>query len=335
VSLRTTFFLAHAAADHEFALEFAEFLETGCEAACYVEEGMLPAGGDFLRKAEEGLAADVLMLLLSPDAWPVRRPRPEWEPLLDRQAREANVKVAAFLLEECPFPEILRRRDFFDGAHDRLRAMRLAKRWYWQKRRASGAALNTVFSRDLEPLYREIADRAGVWRASGETAVRFAREAAEEFEAVLWVPARGRTLAQVSGHLGAQLEVTLEGPAEQNCDRIRHLLAARRCLLVLDAPTAGHETALVPGGRTSTLITEDPVTLTPLPETFEYARELIAARRNAEAYELLHRLLDAEIAPEACARELTWICEQWGRVGEANALRFYYGAERPTQLVLF
>ena len=40
-----------------------------------------------------------------------------------------------------------------------------------------------------------------------------------------------------------------------------------------------------------------------------YARSLIAARRYAEAYELLYQLLDEVVEPEGCARELTWICE--------------------------
>lgn len=335
MSLRTTFFLAHASPDHEFALELAEFLEAGCDVACYTDEGMLPAGGDLLNKAEEGLAADVLVLLLSEESWPARRLRQEWEPLLAEHAREAGAEVATFLLGDCPFPEVWRRRNFFDGSRDRRKAMRLVKRWFWQRRRASGAAPNTVFSRDLDALYLAIADRAGTLRISGEVAERFAREAAEEFEAVLWVPARDRSLAQVAGDLGAQLGVTLEGTTEDNCERIRDLLSARRCLLVLDAPVEGHEEWLVPGGRTSTLITQDAVRIMPTPETFEYARGLVLARRNAEAYELLHRLLDAEIAPEACARELTWICEQWGRVEEANALRFYYGPEPAAQLTLF
>jgi TIR domain len=252
--LRTTFFLAHAARDHEFALELAEFLETGCEVTCYAEEGMAPPAGDFLRKAEEGLAADVLMLLLSEDAWPARRARPEWEPVLVDQAGEARAEVATFLLGDCPFPEVWRRRNFFDGSRDRLKAMRLVKRWYWQRRRATGVLPSAVFSRDLEWLYREIADCAGAIHASGEMAARFAREAAEEFEAVLWVPAQGRSLAQVCGELGAQLGVTLEDTVEANCRRIHDILSDRRCLLVLDAPTAEHEAVLVPHGRTSTLI---------------------------------------------------------------------------------
>ncbi len=71
------------------------------------------------------------------------------------------------------------------------------------------------------------------------------------------------------------------------------------------------------------------------PETLVYARSLIATRRYAEAYEVLYRLLDAIIEPESCARELTWICEHWGRVNEANVLRFNYPSAEARQLLLF
>jgi hypothetical protein len=184
-------------------------------------------------------------------------------------------------------------------------------------------------------LYARIADEVGVMHVSGELASRFAREAANEFEAVLWVPAHRRSLAEVAGEIGEQLAITLEGTAEQNCARIREFLFDRRCLLVLDGPDAEHAAAVTPRGRTSTLVTQGPVVIAERPQTFERARGLISSYRYAEAYELLHRLLDAEISPQACARELTWICEHWGRVDEANSLRFYYGPEPSMQLDLF
>ena len=77
------------------------------------------------------------------------------------------------------------------------------------------------------------------------------------------------------------------------------------------------------------------MTILETPETLAYARSLIAARRYAEAYELLYRLLDAVIDADACARELTWICEHWDRLEEANVLRFNYGSPGAEQLKLF
>ena len=333
--MKTTIFLAHAERDHEFARELAAFLEFGCDATCYLEEGMLADGGDLMAKAGDGLAADVLALLLSEASWPVRLARHQWEPVLYDQARAADTEVASIALGDCPFPELLRRRNFFDASADRRAAMRMFKRWIWLRKHAPGAAPGRVISPDLEPLYAAIADEAGVMHMRGELATRFAREAAEEFDAVLWIPAHKRSLAEVSGEIGDQLGLVLEGTAEQNCEGVREFLFERRCLLVLDFPADEHAKAVIPGGRTSVLITEDPVSLAEIPESFERARTLIAARRYAEAYGLLYRLLDAEISPEACARELTWICEHWGRVEEANALRFYYGPEPSAQLTLF
>ena len=122
---------------------------------------------------------------------------------------------------------------------------------------------------------------------------------------------------------------------KKNCSRIRDLLAARRCLVVLDAPGPEISAELTAGGRTSTALTQEAVTILETPETPAYARSLIAARRYAEAYELLYRLLDAVVDPDGCARELTWICDHWDRVEESNVLRFSYSSLGGEQLALF
>jgi hypothetical protein len=330
-----TVFLAHARADHDAARQLAEFLEFGCDLTCYVEDGLIGGEQDLISMAEEGLSADVLVLLLSPASSPARWVRERWEPVLFDAARRGGVELVTVLLRECSFPPLLRRRNFIDGTANPLTARRLLKRWFWQREREEGTLPITEFSCGLESLYATLADRGGTALASGADASRFAREAAQEFEAVLWVPCQGRTLAQAAGELGHQLGLILDGTAEDNCRRIRDVLGARRCLVVLDAPGPEISAGLTAGGRTSTAVTPDAVTIPETPQTLAYARGLIAARRYAEAYELLYRLLDAVIEPDACARELTWICEHWDRVEEANVLRFNYGSPGGEQLMLF
>ena len=332
--LKTAFF-AHARSDHDFARQLAEFLEFGCNLSCYLEDGLIGEGHDLISKAEEGLSADVLVLLLSPASSPSRWVRERWEPVLFDQARSGGVEVVAVLLDECPFPPLLRRRNFIDATTNRLIARRLLKRWFWRRERDLDDAPNTGFSVGLEDLYSALADHAGTLPVSGADASRFASEAAQEFEAVLWVPCYGRTLAQAAGELGHQLGVPLDEPVKENCSRIRDLLAARRCLVVLDSPGPEISPELTAGGRTSTAVTRDAMTILETPQTPAYARSLIADRRYAEAYELLYRLLDAVVEPDACARELSWICEHWDRVEEANALRFNYGSVTGEQLKLF
>jgi hypothetical protein len=330
-----TAFFAHGRPDHDFASQLAGFLEFGCNLTCYVEDGQIGESQDLISKAEEGHCADVLVLLLSPSSSPTRWVRERWEPVLFEQAKQGRVEVVTMLLEECSFPPLLRRRNFIDATTNRLAAQRLLKRWFRLRERESGAPPSSAFSSDLEDLYLTLADRAGTLHAGGELASRFATEAEEEFEAVLWVPCQGRTLAQASGELGHQLGLTLDGPVNENCGRIRELLAARRCLVVLDAPEAETAQELIAGGRTSTAITHEAVKILETPETPAHARRLVAARRYAEAYELLYRLLDAEDDAESCARELTWICEHWDRVEEANLLRFNYPTSGAEQLALF
>ena len=330
-----TAFLVHAHADRDCATQLAEFLELGCDLTCFVEDGLISESRDLIAKAEEGLCADVLLLLLSPPACPAHWLRERWQRVLFDQAAESGVDVITVLLKECVFPPLWRRRNFVDATTNWPAARRLLKRWFWLRKRETATPPGPEFSKDLEDLYLALADRPGAMPASGAAASRFSREAADQFEAVLWVPCLGRTLAQAAGELAPQLDLTLEGPVQENCGRLRDVLRQHRCLVVLDAPNAEIAEKLTAGGRTSTLVTTDAVKILETPETLAFARRLIAGRRYAEAYELLYRLLDAVIDPESCARELTWICERWDRVEEASVLRSNYGPPGAEQLALF
>lgn len=323
-----TVFVAHAAADHDFALELARFVEFGCDAACIVDDG-LETGGDLIARAEEGMASDLLVLLLSPASCPRRWPRQRWEPVLFDQARASGAELISILLDDCPFPELLRRRNFLEATTNRQRPLRLLKRLVWQRN------ANLDFTPGLEQMYAAVADRAGMREVDGAIASQFAAEAAAEFAAVLWVPCYRRTLAQVAGELGAQLGLTLDGTAEQNCSRLRDFLFHRRCLVVLDAPDPQTLRRLAHLGRTSLLSTKTPVRVLDSPDSPAAARDLVLHRRYAEAYEVLYRLLHAGVDTEGCARELTWICDHWDRVDEANSLRFLYGPSPTEQLSLF
>jgi hypothetical protein len=314
--------LIHAEADQSFASALSRFLEFGCNVVLERSET-----NRIVELAEEAQAAEIALLILSPNSWPHREPREAWEPLLEN--------AASVLLQDCPFPPLLRRRNFFDATTDAQTARRLLKRWLWQREHRATHSLNTTFSPDLEDLYQALADEAGTFRADADEAKRFFKEAGQEFEAALWIPAYNRTLAQVAGELGAQLELTLEGPVEQNVRRIQDLLATRRCLVVLDAPEPDVAAELLSPGRTSTLVTREPVNVIETPETLAQARKLLGARRYAEAYELLYRLLDAGVSPADCAHELSWICDHWNRPQESESLRYHYRLPPTEQLSLF
>jgi len=227
--------------------------------------------------------------------------------------------LACVLLNSCPFPELLRRRSLFDAQSGN--AERGLKRWLWRQLREPVDAARFEWSADLEPLYASLADRPGVKEASAESAQRFAREAAGEFERVHWIPCRGRSLTECAGELGTKLGLIMDGREADNARRITETMAARRCLVVLDGAAEPIRAALGVGSRCSILMTTEPLQIRETPHTFDYALELVRSQRLAEAYDLLQMLMEETVDPGACARELAWICEHWGRTAEAERWR--------------
>jgi hypothetical protein len=328
-----TVFVAHAEADAKVAQELGAFLEIGCDVSFFAQDGLIQPGEDLIATAENGLAADVLVLLLSLASNPARWVRERWEPVLVARAAELGTRVAVVMLEECPFPGLLRRgAGFCDTTPGRMVAWRRLKRWIW------GITLGTqpamTYSAELEAIYVDVADRVGVGSATAERTRKFTREACREFELVLWVPAHGRSLAQVVCETGAQLGLRMPGPLEEDCRAVKDILSRRRCLLVLDAPTVGVE-PMLPDGRSSVLYTSEPEVLLEEARTLKTARHLLAAGRVSEAYEILLELFQGGVEKEQCARELVWIYEQWDRMDEANSLRFLVGDAPSGQLRLF
>jgi hypothetical protein len=326
-------FLAHADGDEPLAQQLRAFLEIGCDAVCFAPDDVIKPGQDLISTAELGHSADILVLLLSPASNPRRWPRERWEPLLFHTASEGNTRTAILLLEECAFPPLLRRGlKFFNATREWLPAIRQLKRWLLGIQFGNYPVM--AFSSDMETLYRALADKPGIFTASGTMAARFAHQAAHDFEAVFWIPACGRTLPQIAGEIGSRLGMTLDGPLEDNCRRIREILSGKRCLLILDAPQVALD-PLIPSGRTSILFTSEPVHIVDDERSLGRARTLVSAGRFAEAYELFYQFLNTGVEPEFCARELVWICEHWDRQHEANTLRFHFGPSPSEQLRLF
>ena len=245
-------FILHAADDAPFAEELKSFLEIGCDGIRITPDSAIRPGQDLFSTAEMVDSSEVLVLVLSASSNPARWPREVLEQLI-----AGHTHVSTFLLEDCTFPPLLRRSSgFFDGTTGRLTATRRLKRWIGGIRHGTSPAM--AISPELEPLYITVGDQPGIATTLGTMAEHFARQALRDFEGVFWVAARGRSLLQIAGDLGSQLEMTLDGPLAENCGRIRDVLASRRCLVVFDAPGVPLD-AILPAGRTSVLFTEEAV----------------------------------------------------------------------------
>lgn len=336
--MQKSIFLAHAEKDQAFVSELAGFLESGCEVFCANSVTEPDSYAGLLDLAEEGLSSDFLVLLLSRHSCPSKWDWPSWDRRVIQEAAQIRTVIYTVALDQCVFPALLKRHNFVDATDGsssaRRHAMRVLKRHIRVRIDGRSDRPNSSITSEFEELYAGLADVPGVLTFDGEPAYRFASEAAEDFDAVLTVPCYERSLAQVCGDLGYQLGLTLDGPVNANVQRVRNVLAERRCLLLLDGPSLEVSETILPTGRTSTLITSEPVHVLESPQTFEYGRNLMSEQRYAEAYELFEHLLQRNISPRACRQELAWILEHWDRFEEAQALRLR-DAEPGFQLSLF
>ncbi len=315
-------FPCHAASDRELAHELAAFLERGAGAEVMLEEGEMQPGEDLIGKAEEGLAADVVLVLVSPDSVPDRWVLERWKSVFWEEAGRMGTALATVLCRDARFPDLLRRRNFFDAREDRRAAMRGIKRWlmgltpaaqtapFAPARQASFAGREA----ELETLGTLLADAPGMAVVEGPAgagkttlAVEFARRYQEDFDAVLWLTCGARSAAALAGDLAAQLGAPLDRDLESNLNELRRLCARHRCLLILDDADGPAAALLAARGRSSVLVTTRSeglaVGLSAAALPLEGAWVTDAARLAGTIRELDHtaqRLLGAMCACAAC-----------------------------------
>ncbi|HVN03536.1 MAG TPA: TIR domain-containing protein [Bryobacteraceae bacterium] len=284
-------FPCYAPSERDLVRELAAFLERGCGVEVLLEEGEIQSGEDLIAKVAEGLSADVVLVLLSPDSVPPRWVLDRWKSVFWEQPAELGTALATLLCRDAKFPDLLRRSHFFDLRRDRLPAFRAIKRWLMslaplaQHPPFSPARQAAFTAREvqLETLCTLLADAPGIAAlagppGSGKTALalEFARRRRDEFDIVFWLTCGARTLPALAGDLAYQLGVRLDRDLETNLNEIRHLCSRHRCLLVLDDAVPATAALLAPRGRTSVLLaTRDPelaaalsATETPLNDSF-------------------------------------------------------------------
>ncbi|MGA2182784.1 MAG: toll/interleukin-1 receptor domain-containing protein [Bryobacteraceae bacterium] len=233
--------LCHVAEDASFAYELAGFLETNLPLTIARDEGMVRPGFDLVDAAEWGLSADLALVLLSPESVPGVWVRARWEPVLLAGPREFGTLIAFLLLDDCKFPELLRRGVFFDLRQSRLEGQRALKRWLLSKHRPAPDVVGLPRAEPVAPLpafllaelQREIGDRPGAREGLSEDAtLAFVQECRDDFEGVFWIDCAHRSRAGVVGDTAQALGLRLPGTLDQNRNALQCFLVERRCLLV-------------------------------------------------------------------------------------------------------
>lgn len=109
--------VCHAAANKLVSEELIQYLAVNCPTQLAAR--VVEAGEYLMDAVEDEPSADFILVLLSPDsAGSAPWNRERWENVLVTQAKEIGTKIAYLVLQECKFPDLLRRKNFFDLSHD-------------------------------------------------------------------------------------------------------------------------------------------------------------------------------------------------------------------------
>lgn len=350
-----TVFPCYSAADREVVAQTADFLQKGADVRLFLEEGEIAEGGDLAEKAREARSADIILVFFSRNSLPPRWPRSQWEDALVNEPAAENVRIAFLRCDDCNPPKVLGNQ--FDLTGRRLDGLRALKRWI-----RGDSSQYVAPGPDAEVVAIAVADRPGMEIVDRITlAEETMRVCAGDFDAVARLHCPGRTLTALAGDLAWQLGLKLEGDGEANLERLESFCAARRLLVVLEAPEDAVAESLVFGGRCSTIISTeagkppgDPLheaqralhagaaDWLELCRLARVGRQLTTNRgRAAERFELMqqwHKLAEARGDGEAAnesAREMVWILETWGRKDEALEVESVRARDYDEQMRLF
>jgi hypothetical protein len=95
-------FLSHSSQDKPFVRMLADALEAGEEIKVWLDE------------IGQGLDADVVLLILSPDSVDSNWVKDEWTDAHWDQTNSQRTKLAGVLYRECQIPRLLRNKKYFD-----------------------------------------------------------------------------------------------------------------------------------------------------------------------------------------------------------------------------
>ncbi len=284
--------LCYAPQDEPFARDLGRYLEINLPIEVSYTEGVIKPDFDLIEATERALSADVALVVLSPDSVPKTWRREIWEPVFFAKPLEFGALLGFVLMRPCRFPDLLRRRYFFDASEDPLAAMRDLKRWLVRPQ-PSMLRSEAEPSAELAELRRRIADQPGeVEDVASDLAYKFAREYGVDFEAVYSLDCHGRSRAGIVGEIGSAMGLRLPGTLDKNVHDLREYCRDHRVLFVLAgvSPAARDVTAF--GGRASVILTDRDVSRETNPpfslrSGWASIAELKSAERFAEVVELL------------------------------------------------
>ncbi len=244
--------ICHAPADAETALRLADFFEANLPFRVAREEGVVTADLDLIDTVEIALSAEAVLVLLSPDSVPAKWERARWEPVFVQEQAELGCQLGFVLMRACAFPELFRRRPFFDLTGDFVPVARRLNQWLLDPERP----ITKTESMDsgIADLRVRLADRPGIAvDLSDADTSSFIDACARDFHAVHRIDCSDRTPAGIFGQIGRVLGLRLPGTTEDSRGDVARYCESNRDLLVFQNLSQDQRELVSFGGKASTI----------------------------------------------------------------------------------
>ena len=264
-------FLSHSSKDKSFVRELAGFLESGGEIKVWLDEREIAPGQNIVDRIADGLDADFILLILSPDSVDSNWVKEEWTDAFWEQTNNRKTKLLGVLCRDCQLPRLLRNKKYFDLRTNQPQGFREIRTFLLTQQPVRPERVNYLPVRP--PIFigreKELSDLREQLRQPGALvyvpglpgkgkttlALEFAHRYQQDFEAVFWLPCQSSSLATIAAELARQLGLRLEGDLAEIVRELKGVCASKRCLLILDNVQDEAAGELIPGGAASVLVT--------------------------------------------------------------------------------
>ncbi len=264
-------FLSHSSKDKPFVRELAEFLRREGDINVWLDEGEIAPAQNIVGAIDQGLDADFLILVLSPDSVQSAWVREEWMSALWQQTNNGTERLVTVLHRDCRIPNLLANKKLFDLRTNQPQGFREILTFLQTRRPVPPQRINQLPSRtphfvgrepELASLREKLSEEGAVvpicemaGRGKTALALEFAHLYQRDFESVYWLSCQSQNLAAIATDLMRQLGLELTVDLPDLIRELKRVCLQKRCLLILDNVDDESPSQLIPGGAASVLVT--------------------------------------------------------------------------------